>query len=92
MSKQRWMPTTFVGKLNLLLAAFFLGALTTFGVALVIGVSSPAPVALWSIVVPSGICGLSAFGYVLWRYHLGEPLSDLWGSIRDLWNEIGKTH
>jgi hypothetical protein len=91
MDRVKQVPAKSFGNVGVWATAFIVGLLTALGVVLVIGVSSPNPVALWSMLIPSGVCGVVAFGWIFWRHHHGESISDLWKSIRDLWDEIGKT-
>lgn len=70
--------------------AFAIGVLVTLGIACVVifyGGLAPgtARLAAW---VPAGVCGVVSFAAVLLS---GESAADLRRSLRELWDEIGKT-
>ncbi len=74
--------------------ALAMGVLVTLGVACVLifyGGLAPgtARLAAW---IPAGVCGIVSFAVVMLRgYRMGESIADVRRSLRELWDEIGKT-
>jgi hypothetical protein len=80
--------------MKLVAMALVVGVLVTLGVGSIL-ISYREPTAgarLWVAWVPAGACGVVSFATVIWRgYRMGEPISGIWRSLRELWEEIGKT-
>ena len=83
----RWRALKVIG------LASAIGILVTLGVACVVIFYSGLPsgtvmLAAW---FPAGVCGIVSFAAVLINYRMGESIVDIRRSLRELWDEIGKT-
>jgi hypothetical protein len=80
--------------MKLIVTALVVGVLITLGVGsiLIFYGGLTAGVRLWAAWIPAGVCGVVSFALVIWRgYRMGEPVSRILRSLRELWDQIGKT-
>lgn len=73
-----------------LMAAALLGLVAAFGTGAaaswVGAANSP-----WIIAGPAIAVGLLAFFVALWRMHAGESVREIWQSVKELWDELGRS-
>jgi len=80
--------------MKLIVTALVVGVLITLGVGSILiffgGLTAGARLlAAW---VPAAVCGVVSFATVIWRgYRMREPISGILRSLRELWDQIGKT-
>ena len=82
-------PSTDRSKPELIIAAACFALVAAFATAFAASFAGGSGSPLIGIALPAFIGGIAAFCLALWRFNLGEPVSVVWQSIRDLWNALG---
>ena len=80
--------------IKLLAVALLLGMLATLGTASILAFyddSITKDAELWAVWIPAGVCGAAAVVVVICMHRFGEPISGIWRSLQELWEEITKT-